>query len=235
MSKRLLFCLLPCLAAAMPTFATQPEATPGYSAAERLLFVNEHLAAIDPPTTLHYAFRRYGSLEKPFDDSVDIALGARPDGSCCTANGEFLSHERQLRLPALDEARANPVILYFLERDVRDMQRLTQGQQAHFRKRIRMAIYSGAEVRPATWQYRGQPVQGQEIAISPYLADPSRARFEKLARKQYVFMISDVVPGGVFGIRSQVSDADASAPPLIVEELYIDGATPPRASAVAPR
>lgn len=227
MPKRTLSCMLASLLAAAPAFSAPSAAEPDYSPAERLLFMTEHLASTQAPTTLRYSFRKTGSLEKSFDDTVSIRLGARADGSCCTAEGDFLSGEHRLALPALDDARANPVILYFLEHDVRDMQRLTKGQQAHFRKRIRMAIYNGADVRQTTFQYRGKPVPGQEIAISPYLEDPSRARFEKMARKQYVFMMSDAVPGGVFGIRSQVSDAEASTAPLMVEEMYVDGATVP--------
>ena len=39
----------------------------------------------------------------------------------------------------------NPVTMYFLENDVRGMQRLTKGSQVHFRKQIRMALYKSAE------------------------------------------------------------------------------------------
>ncbi|ATE60788.1 hypothetical protein [Thauera sinica] len=221
MLSRLLLGLAVCL----PALAARAEPAPDYSAAEQLLFVDEHLAAERPPTTLRYAFRKSGSLEAPFEDTVSIALGPRPDGSCCTAAGEFLSGAHRLALPQIDEARSNPVILYFLEHDVRDMQRLTKGQQAHFRKRIRMAVYNGAQVQPATFRYRGRAVDGQEVTISPYEDDPSRARFERLARKHYVFMMSDAVPGRVYGIRSRIDRADdASSPPLMVEEMYIDGA-----------
>lgn len=234
MTQRFLCGLLLGLLATVPALAATPESGADYSAAEKLIFMTEHLAPIQGPTTLRYAFRRSGSLEKSFDDTVSIHLGARADGGCCTAEGDFLSGGHKLPLPALDDAKSNPVILYFLEHDVRDMQRLTKGQQAHFRKRIRMAIYNGAQVRPATFQYRGKPVSGQEIAISPYLDDPSRARFEKLAHKEYVFMMSDAVPGGVYGIRSRIGDTDPSAVPLMMEEMYIEGAaaTPFTASAI---
>ncbi len=35
--------------------------------------------------------------------------------------------------------------------------------------------------------YRGKTVAAREISDRPYLDDPLRARFEKLANKQYVF------------------------------------------------
>lgn len=195
-----------------------------FSAAERALFMSNQLGALRPPSTLSYLFRKSGSLEPGFDDSVKIKLRAQPDGSCCAASGEFFSGARRLPMPEAEDAHGNPVIMYFLERDVREMQRLTKGQPNHFRKRIRMAIFDGASLRDVTVPYRGKAVAGREIVIAPYLNDPNRPRFESLANKQYVFTLSDAVPGGVYGIRTQVASAAAGAAPLLVEELLVSGA-----------
>jgi hypothetical protein len=94
-----------------------------------------------------------------------------------------------------------------------------------------MAVFQGAAVRPVSVSYRGQMVAGKEITISPYLDDPLRARFEKLANKQYVFTLSDAVPGSVYAIRTRIAGESAAAEPLIVEELQVEGGTP----AAAPR
>ena len=197
-----------------------------YSAAERALFMTDQFAKLRPPITLRYRFHHGGSLEPAFDDKVSIALKAQGGGKCCDAVGEFLSGERKLELPPIEGAAGNPVTLFFLERDVREMQRLTTGKSPYFRKRIRMAIYQGAQQRAVTLRYRGKTVAGQEFAITPYADDPNRPRFEQFANKRYVFTLSDAVPGGVFGIRALVADAakGADAPPLLAEELLIDGA-----------
>ena len=196
-----------------------------FSPAERLLFMTNQLTQLRPPTTLRYSFRKSGSMEEGFEDNVSIILSKQADGSCCASVGEFLSGSRKLNLPEVPAAEGNPVILYFLERDVREMQRLTKGSQYYFRKRIRMAVYEGAKVREVSFAYCGKAVKGTEVEISPYLEDPNRSRYEKLAVKQYVFMLSDAVPGGVYGIRSQIGDA-AQPAALIVEELYAEGAEP---------
>jgi hypothetical protein len=196
-----------------------------FSPAERLLFMSNQLGKLRPPLTLRYSFRKSGGTEESFDDSVSIALAKNPDGSCCASSGEFLTGARKLNLPEVPAAEGNPVILYFLEREVREMQRLTKGSQYYFRKRIRMAVYQAAKVRDASFAYRGGSVKGTEIEITPYADDPNRARFEKLVGKQYLFMLSDAVPGGVYGIRSEVGDAARPATP-IVEELYAEGAEP---------
>jgi hypothetical protein len=124
-------------------------------------------------------------------------------------------------------AEGNPVILYFLEHDVREMKRLTGGSENHFRKRLRTAIYQGAEVRDVTMRYRGRAVKGKEILFSPFLDDPNRPKYEKFATKNYRFTLSDAVPGGVYGIRTSVPGENAAAQPLLVEELLIDGAKAP--------
>lgn len=195
-----------------------------FSAAEQALFITNQLAALKPPATLRYSYRKSGSLETGFDDSVSVALRRQPDGSCCAATVKFLSGDRQVSLPEVEAAQGNPVILAFLERDIREMQRLTKGQANYFRKRIRMAVYQGAALRPVTLAYKGRSVAGREIEISPYLDDPLRARFEKLANKQYLFTLSDEVPGGVYAMRSRIAGETADAAPLLVEELRIDGA-----------
>lgn len=106
------------------------------------------------------------------------------------------------------------------------MQRLTTGKSNYFRKQIRMAIFQGAKQRAVTVRYRGKAVAGQEFVVTPFVDDPNRSRFEQLAGKRYVFTLSNAVPGGVYGIRTLVVDPakGADAPPLLAEELLIDGA-----------
>jgi hypothetical protein len=194
------------------------------SAAERALFLENQLADLKPPLTLHYRYRKQGSLEAAFDDEVTLSLTAQADGKCCATSTAFLSGERRLKLPDIEAAQGNPVILHFLERDIREMQRLTKGQQNYFRKRIRMAAFGGAAVREISLPYRGKAVAAREIELNPYADDPLRGRFEKLADKRYVFTLSAAVPGGVYSIRSRIAGATPDAPPLIVEELLADGA-----------
>lgn len=197
-----------------------------YSPAERALFMSKHFAGLTPPTTLRYKYQKSGSLEPGFEDQVAIKLSAQADGKCCTANTDFLAGARRLSLPEVEAADGNPAVLYFLERDIREMSRLTKGQPNYFRKRIRMAIFQGAQVRELSLRYRGISVPVRQITITPYLDDPLRARFEKLAIKQYDFTLSDAVPGGVYAIRTLIGAESAGAVPLLVEEMVLEGASP---------
>jgi hypothetical protein len=196
-----------------------------YSAAERLMFMTPQLRSMKPPQTLQFNFRRGGTLEPEVQDQVKIALTRGEGGACCAAHVDYLSGDRQLKLPDLPDAESNPVILFFLERDIREMQRLTKGSQGHFRKQIRMAVYSGATVSNVNWTWRGKPVAAQEVLINPYLDDPNRPRFEKFASKAYRFTFSDAVPGGVLGISTRIGGAPGEAA-LLTEDLSLEGAQP---------
>jgi hypothetical protein len=202
--------VLPCLATAAQD----------YSPAERAIFMSNHLANVRPPATLTYRYVKSGSLEPGFEDQVTLKLTARADQSCCAASADFLSGARRLALPEVESAEGNPVLLYFLERDIREMSRLTKGQSNYFRKRIRMAIYQAAETRELTLPYRGNNVAARTFTVAPYVDDPLRERFARLAGKRYTFTLSDAVPGGVVAVATQV-DAEGGAPPLWIEEMTL--------------
>lgn len=201
--------------------------SPEYSTAERLLFLSDQLSPLRPPLTLTYRFRKSGSLEPGYEDRVAIELRAAPDGSCCAASGRFLSGERAVALPELEQAKANPVLLYFLEHDVRDMNRLTKGSQAYFRKRIRLAIAEGAKIRDVALPYQGRTIAGRLVEIEPYRDDPTRQRYARYADKGYRFLVSEAVPGGIYGVLTVMRAPAAGEPPLLVEQMFIEGGTPP--------
>lgn len=190
--------------------ACAADASPEPSAAERLLFMTPHLAGIKAPTTLRYAFVRSGDGGS-FTDAVTLQLTKAASRDCCKASGSFLSGERAQRVPEVDDASANPVLLYFLEYEVRQLQRKTKGGVAHFRRQIRLALVDRAELAPTRIEWAGREVAATTVQVSPFLDDPYRARFERDAVKRYSFVMSDAVPGGVYQIRSLLPAAGAAA------------------------
>lgn len=209
------------LAAALPAAAADAQ---DYSPAERALFMDNQLNKVKPPATLRYEYHRTGTLDPAFDDNVTMSLAALPGGACCKVTADFLTGERKLKLPDIDAESGNPVILYFLERDIAEMQRLTKGQKNYFRKRIRMAVYQAATLKEVSLPYRGGSVAGREITIAPYSDDPLKERFKGLEGKRYTFVLSDAVPGGVYAIRTSVAGKAGDAQPLLAEEMVADGA-----------
>lgn len=209
---------------ALPVLAA---AATDFSEAEKALFMGTPLAQLQPPQTLSYVFRKTGSMEAAFEDTVKLDLKAQADGKCCAVAARFFSGDRALKQPDVDNAQGNPAVMYFLERDIREMQRLTGGQAAYFRKRIRMAVYQGATVRELKLPYRNASVAVKEFSIAPYADDPNHARFEKLIGKRYAFYLSDAVPGGVYAIRTRIDGADPKGAPLMQEEMLLEGAESP--------
>jgi hypothetical protein len=131
-------------------------------------------------------------------------------------------------LPPVSNAQGNPALLGFLERDINEMKRLTGGSTNYFRKRIRLALAETASVESITVPYGGRQVQGKRIVIRPYLNDPMQEKMQKYLAKDYVFILSDQVPGTVYQIRSTVPGGQQgdrkNAAALIEETMTVAGA-----------
>lgn len=209
-----------CLATVACAMATQVAAAQAISAAETLLFQTNHLQNTRAPLTLNYAFVKSGSIEPGFADEVKVILAPGTATGKPAVTMQFLSGSRQRKAPEVDNPEGNPVLLGFLERDIAEMQRLTGGQAAYFRKRIRLALASSAQVRPQRFTYAGKQFEGREVRIQPYLDDPLHARFEKYTNKTYTFVVSDQVPGGVYQMRTSLADK-AGEVPLMDESLTL--------------
>jgi hypothetical protein len=197
---------------ALPAFG-QGTAEP--SAAEKALFVEPHLRSLRGPQSLRYRFvhrpaapsvARAASApaDAAYEDDVVLQLSPTAAKACCAVRGQFLSGARQLRLPEIDDAESNPVTLYFLEREVRELQRITGGQAAHFRRRIRTVLAEAPAPQATTLRHRGRDVAGTRIEIAPFVDDPQRHRFEKQATMRYRFTLSPAVPGTVWRIEAEL-------------------------------
>jgi len=177
------------------------------SAAEHLIFMDPYLAAIHEPRTLVYDYVAESTGAPRVTDHATLALVARKDGRCCGTHVDFLSGANAVGLPDLDDPQGNPIVMYFLESEVRLLERSTHGQSSHFRRRIREALASGATVRDTTVRWGGRDVPAREVHIAPFENDPYRARFEREAKTEYTFLIADAVPGGIVRLASVLPPA----------------------------
>ena len=211
-----------------PADAAPGASQPGepISEAERLLFMHPHLATVRTPRTLSYAWSAQVAASSSVPDRATLALRPRADGSCCSVHGDYLSGEMAVQLPDFDDATANPIILYFLEAEVRRLQRTTSGQSAHFRRQIRMALATDARVADATVRWNGKDVPGHAVRVAPFLDDPYRARFEREATTEYVFLLSDAVPGGVAALSATLPGPGAADGPLERRRLVLEDPQP---------
>jgi hypothetical protein len=199
-----------------------------FSPAEQMLFLSDHLANVPKATLIRYAYSKIGTLDPASDGNVNLKVTAMPQGPGRHTHVDFLSSTRNFDLPDIDEATANPVILFFLERDVRDMQRRTGGQASYFRKRVRLALAESAQVETIQLDLKGRSVSATRISIHPFTDDPLKSRFKQLADKSYVFILSQEVPGQLYRMQTQARapQAQDDAPPLLEENITFIGAEP---------
>jgi hypothetical protein len=202
------------------------------SEAEQLLFVRAHLSNTASPGVLHYRYANTGSLAPTVEDEVSVRLDPADRDTTRKVHVDYLSGKRALALPDIESASANPVILFFLERDVREMQRLTGGQANYFRKRVRLALADAAQVRAVTIEHQGRTLPAWEISVRPFDDDPLKARFATYADKRYAFTLAEDVPGMVVELRATMADSRAAPPDgsprpaLIDESIRFMGAQP---------
>lgn len=185
--------------------------------AEQRIFVDHHLSNVQPGAVLRYTFHQTGGPDDSFDDRAILTVKAASKGSPPDAravNVDFLSGPHKLELPAFDSAEANPAVLYFLEMDVRDMHRALGGQEAYFRKRIRMALAGSARVSAVTIRFNGRDLQAKEISITPFVDDALKDRLKNYAGKRYVFTVSSEVPGAIYSIETAVPATGTGAAQL---------------------
>lgn len=198
------------------------------SEAETALFLADHFKSVKAPSVLRYEFTKRGSMEDGFSDTVEISVQQAKGGKTKTVTTRCLSGTKKIELPAIERAEGNPVVLCFLERDIREMERLTGGKSNYFRKRIRLALADSAEVKSVKIPLGNQQLDARQIRIAPYADDPMRERYRGYADKYYVFTLSESIPGGVYEIDAVIPAAaakgkagDDKAPPLIEEVLIL--------------
>jgi len=188
--------------------AAHADSTP-ISAAETLLFMTPHLGEVRPPTRLHYAFKKSGTLEQGFSDTVDIDITGAPDGSK-KGVPRFFSGRHEIKYPEVEHVEENPVLLFYLDREVREMARLTGGMPNHFQKMMRTALAESAQVKDVDIRFGGRKLRAQQIAITPFDKDQYRDKYPRLAGKRYTFTMCEAVPGFVYEVRGLVPAASGS-------------------------
>jgi hypothetical protein len=173
------------------------EAVPPATGAEVLLFETDHLAGLGLPTRLQYRFAWNG--ESAFEDRVVLSINATR-----VAAVDYLSGDHHVNFPDVENARGNPLLLYFLEHDLREMQRMTGGSVTYFRRLVRRAFADPKlSVESVSAMVQGRQVSASRVSIEPFRADPTApSRYPRLAGKRYEFVFSSAVPGGIVNVAS---------------------------------
>lgn len=189
------------------------------SAAQVALFESDHLAEIKAPATLAYTFQHVGS--EPCQDTVALALSAVHEDGSKDVSVQFLTDERHVEFSPVTRFHGNPLIMYFLEWDVRGMHRATGGSAVYFRNRIREAFIDQAEIAEASITVDGRPEAATTaITLLPYRHDPGIKRYAAFRDKSYRFVLSQAVPGMVYEIEVSLPTGAGDMPAAVDRVTY---------------
>ena len=97
------------------------------SSANIALFINEHLGTINEPSRLYYKFEKKSTREDNFVGNVVLNIVKVDADNTKHITFRYLKGRNKVRFPPQIGAKGNPVFMLFFERDCRDMQRLTGG------------------------------------------------------------------------------------------------------------
>jgi hypothetical protein len=187
---------LPALLGLLP-LPLAAEETPPLSEAQVLLFETPHLAALQPPLRLNYGFLREEAGHAPVEDAIRLSIRAGEAPGRRDVVPEFLTGERAIHYPPAPAFRGNPLLLYALDRQVRELSAATGGTQSWFRNRIRQALALAPPPQRQTIPFEGRDIEVAEITLQPFAGEPRAGRFQD----QYLrFALAEAVPGWIQAI-----------------------------------
>ncbi|MEN0073827.1 MAG: hypothetical protein AAGC69_05555 [Paracraurococcus sp.] len=215
---------LAALAATAPLLIAADEPPP-LSPAQRLLFETPHLAGLHAPLRLDYDFLREEAGRAPVRDTIRLAVRESQDAGRFDVEPEFLTGPRAMHYPVARGFRGNPLLLFTLDRDARELSAATGGSTVWFRTRIRQAFVDAATVQRITLPFEGHEVPATEVLLQPFGGEPRARRYQAM---RFRFVLAEAVPGWIQSIGSEVPAGDDH--PAVREEIAFAQAEPMEAS-----
>jgi hypothetical protein len=211
------------MATAHPALADPPDAPP-LSPAQIALFETPHLHNVARTEALEYRFERTGA--DAFQDKVTARITEiHPDGTKLVSF-DFLTGDRHEFYPAVDEFKGNPVLMVFLEHDVRLMKQQIGIASAYFRNRVREALVDRATVEDTTWTLDGKSVPARRIKVKPFASDDRLEQLPSVQQKEYSFVICDQAPGELVELAASMPADPKTGAPAWSDRLTFTGERP---------
>ena len=194
-----------------------------FSNAENKLWMDNHLLNIKQAVRLHYEFEKTGSYEDGFIDDVYLDIvKINEDGTRDAVLDFFSDEQKQMVAPSnVKNITGNPVIGIYLQGDVYEMSRFTEGNWKYFHRQLKLAIADSNTSEHVIVEFGGKQYQSEKIVIYPYENIKQKSRLKEFSDKRYEFIISDEIPGKLYQIRTVINDAENPAVPLVEEVLTL--------------
>ena len=189
----------------------ETEADRPLSQAQIELFRTPHLGNVRQPGALVYDFTRYGPAG--FTDRVTMHVREVRDDGTRDVSFDFLTGERRESHPPVQGFSGNPLLMIFLEHDVRTLKESIGVSTTYWRNRIRDALLDRATVEDVTATVGGQAVPARKVSVRPFEKEDRLRRVPPVRDKLYTFILADAVPGGIVEIRTDMlADAGLGVP-----------------------
>lgn len=198
---------------------------PNLNQAQKLIFYKDHLKGVPKGSRLDYGFKSTTKGADSFTDEIEIKVTNIVGARKRDLEFNFLTGSHHIDFTPARGYTGNPVIIHFLERDISLMARDTGGSNGYFRNRIRDSFKQPTEMRDVKFRYHGQEVDGTEVVVTPFVADPNIDKLKLYANKRYEFTFSDQIPGGIYRIHTEVPSEDGKSD-YIDEEMTFQQITP---------
>ncbi len=195
---------------------------PELNPAQKLVFYKDHMQGVSAGSRLDYGFKSTTLDADSFSDKVEVKVTKVVAEHKRDLEFNFLNGENHIDFSPAMAYKGNPVLIHFLERDIQQMARNTGGFNGFYRNRIRDSFKQPVEVREVKIPYHDKQVDGTEIVITPFVADPYVDNFKLYENKRYEFVFSDQVPGGIYRIRTQVPGDDGKQVLIDEEMTFLD-------------
>lgn len=209
-----------------PMAPASPNAPPpDLNKAQKLFFYKDHLAGIPKGSRLDYGFKSSTKGADSFTDSIEVKVADVTGEGRRDLEFNFLSGEHHIDFTSAKAYTGNPVIIHFLERDISQMARDTDGSNGFFRNRIRDSFKHPLTARDIRFEFDGKSLHGTEIIVTPFVKNRYAEHFALYVNKRYEFIFSDQIPGGIYRIHTQVPGEDGKSV-LIDEEMIFKKITP---------
>lgn len=214
---RLLAYLLLVFPLANLTSAQTPPPSPNsqnsLSQAQIVLFDTPHLSNVSHPETLRYDYRRLGPGS--FQDTVSVHITKVNSDGSKDLTFDFLTGDRRVSFPEMDQFHGNPLFMLMLERDVAMMHEAL-GVSAGFLRNVVRRGFLDAAVTNGNWTLPdGTTVPARIVTMQPFAGNERFQRLVSLQQKTYRFVLAKQVPGMIAEVDiATPADPNLNAPAL---------------------
>lgn len=185
-----------------------------YNKEQILLFGTYHLENVTSPGVLHYDFQQSGSINHEIEDQVTLAITRVNENGSKNLSTEFLSGDNRRDFNDMPDFNSNPLIMYFLQWDVEQMDASSGISHNHYRRLLRSAMSSGIRSEEVVVNHAGRTLEGQKVFFEPLAGSEYQDKYGDHIKKRYEFILAESIPGYIYSISTLVPGEKSGDEPL---------------------